>query len=39
MSDLTFSDLFNQNAFVERHLGTDQNDKQALLNAVGFNDL
>ncbi len=39
MSDLTFSDLFNQNAFVERHLGTDQNDKQALLNTVGFNDL
>ena len=39
MSDLTFSDLFNQNAFVERHLGQDQNDKQALLNTVGFNDL
>ncbi|TWV81934.1 aminomethyl-transferring glycine dehydrogenase [Moraxella sp. VT-16-12] len=35
----TFSDLFNQNAFVERHLGKDQNEQQALLNTVGFDDL
>lgn len=39
MSFNTFSDLFYENAFVHRHLGKDANEKQALLKAVGFDDM
>lgn len=35
----TFNDLFNQNAFVERHLGNKQDDEAKLLKTVGFDDL
>lgn len=39
MSFNTFSELFYENAFVHRHLGKDDNEKQALLNTVGFDNL
>lgn len=35
----TFNDLFNQNAFVERHLGNKKNDETKLLKTVGFENL
>ncbi len=35
----TFSDLFYENAFVHRHLGKDASEQQALLKAVGFDDM
>ena len=35
----TFNDLFNQNAFVERHLGNKQDDETKLLKTVGFDNL
>ncbi|WP_294033516.1 aminomethyl-transferring glycine dehydrogenase [uncultured Moraxella sp.] len=39
MSFNTFSDLFYENAFVHRHLGKDASEQQALLKAVGFDDM
>ncbi|UNU73530.1 aminomethyl-transferring glycine dehydrogenase [Moraxella nasovis] len=40
MTKTTFNELFNQNAFVERHLGKSQFDREdTLLQAVGFDDL
>ena len=39
MSLNTFLDLFNQNAFVERHLGKQGDDQATLLKTVGFDDL
>lgn len=35
----TFNDLFNQNAFVERHLGNKKDDETKLLKNVGFENL
>lgn len=35
----TFNDLFNQNAFVERHLGNKKDDETKLLKTVGFENL
>ena len=35
----TFNDLFNQNAFVGRHLGNKQDDEAKLLKTVGFDSL
>lgn len=35
----TFNDLFNQNAFVERHLGDKKDDETKLLKTVGFENL
>lgn len=39
MTFSTFSELFYENAFVHRHLGKDDKEQQALLQAVGFDDL
>ena len=39
MSFNNFSELFYENAFVHRHLGKDASEQQALLKAVGFDDM
>lgn len=39
MTSNTFNDLFNQNAFVERHLGNKKDDETKLLKTVGFENL
>lgn len=39
MSFDNFQELFYENAFVHRHLGKNPDEQQALLKAVGFDDL
>ncbi len=35
----TFNDVFHHTAFVERHIGANPSDTQALLNAVGYQSM